>query len=116
MTWFNVGALLALAVLLANSAFVIARRKRMPVAASQAASLKKKMPISAVLGMLVMVAAWVVGLGAPVFWPETAFGDFMSNKLNLVAYCIWCGVAYVAFHVAWHFTTSRLPRKNDSAV
>lgn len=116
MTWFTIGAFLVLALLLTNSIFVIARRKRSPASATLQPALKRKMSASAVFAMLVVVAAWVAGIGAPVFWPESAFGQFMSSKLNLTAYFIWCGFTYVVFNVAWHLLTSRRPVKNDGAV
>ena len=116
MTWFTVGAFLALGMLVANSAFVIARRKRVPAEAPQPPRLKQKIRISTVVAISLMVTAWVAGLGAPVFWPGTALGDFMSNTLNLVAYFTWCGIAYVVFHTAWHLITSRFPRRNGGAV
>lgn len=115
MTWFAIGAFLALGVLVANSAFVIARRRRVPEATPRP-SLRKQMPTSDVVALLLMVAAWGVGLGAPVLWPGTAFGNFMNSTLNLMAYFIWCGIAYVAFRVVWYFTTSRSRRRNDGAV
>ena len=100
----------------ANSVVVMARRKRMLAPPAGAPKLKEKVPTFEVYAMLVMVAAWMVGLGARVFWPESAFGQFMSSKLNLAAYLIWCGVVYVVFGVARRLLKSRQWRKNDSAV
>jgi hypothetical protein len=116
MTWFTVGAFLALGALVANSVVIMVRQRRNPALVEQRPTLKGRLPVHMVLGMLLVVAAWVAGLGAPTFWPESAFGQFMSSTLNFVAYFIWCAVAFVVFHVVWHLVSSRQPGKNDGAV
>ena len=115
-TWFTVGAFFALGLLLANSVVLKVLRNRRPPMRARQPMLKRKMPAVAVLGMLVVVGAWTFGLGAPFVWPESEFGQFMSSKLNLVAYFIWCGFAYVILYVTWHLLTARRSRRNDDTV
>ena len=107
MTWFTVSAFVGLGLVFANSVVMMVRRKRGTAMPAQGPALKQKLPTSAVV---------VAGLGAPDFWPESAFGKFMSGKLNLVAYCIWCYIASVGLVVGWHLVVVRRAQqaRNDS--
>ena len=66
--------------------------------------------------MLALVAAWTVGLAVPVFWPGTALAEFLNDTLTLVAYFIWCGVAYLVLFLVWRLFMRVDHKDSDGAA
>jgi hypothetical protein len=115
MSWLTIGAIVVAGLFSVNTVVYLVRyqRKRQRGESVPPVNLNRMSRVDIFI-VFVMVAAFVIGLAAPVFWPSSEFGLWMQEKYSFLVYFVWCMASAFVAQTVVMFIRQPWKRKNGA--